>query len=91
MEHGEWIEDFRPGPWPEDFSQGLERLTELAGLSWEEFAERLGIDDYRVTEWRTGTIPTGGAVWHIMRLALSVPGGFKVMAPEAAEHSRDAE
>ena len=91
MEHGEWIEDFRPGPWPEDFSQGLERLTELAGLSWEEFAERLGIEDDRVTEWRTGTIPTGGAVWHIMRLALSVPGGFKVMVPEAAEHSRDAE
>ena len=44
-----------------------------------------------MTEWRTGTIPTGGEVWHIMRLALSVPCGFKVMVPEAAEYSRDAE
>ena len=91
MEHGKRIEDFRPGPWPEDFPQRLERLTQLAGLSWEEFAERLGIEDDRVTEWRNGTIPTGGEVCHIMRLALSVPGGFKAMTPEAAEHSRDAE
>ena len=91
MEHGKRIEDFRPAPWLEDFPQRLERLTQLAGLSREEFAERLGIEDGRVTEWRTGTIPTGGEVWHIMWLAMSVPGGFKVMVPVAAEHSRDAE
>ena len=41
-----------------------------------------------MTEWRTGTIPTGGEVWHIMRLALSVPGGFEVMLPEAAEGTK---
>ena len=91
MGHGKRIGDFRPAPWPEDFPQRLERLSQLAGLSWEEFAERLGIEDDRVTEWRNGTIPTGGEVWLIMRLALSVPGGFKAMTPEAAEHSRDAE
>ena len=39
MEHGKRIEDFRPAPWPEDFPQRLERLIQLAGLSWEEFAE----------------------------------------------------
>ena len=91
MEHGKRVEDFRPSPWPEDFPQRLERLSQLVGLSWEELAERLGIEDDRVTEWRTGTIPTGGEVWHIMRLALSVPGGFKVMVPEAADQSRDSE
>ena len=91
MEHGKRIEDFRPAAWPEDFPQRLERLNQLAGLSCKEFAERLGIKDDRVTEWRTGTIPTSGEVWHIMRLAMSVPGGFKVMVPEAAEHSRDAD
>ena len=85
MEHGKRIEDFRPAPWPEDFPRRLERLTQLAGLSWEEFAERLGIDDDRVTEWRNGTIPTGGEVCHIMRLALSVPGGIDVMLPETSE------
>ena len=91
MEHGKRIEDFRPAPRPEDFPQRLERLAQLAGLSWEEFAERLGIEDDCVTEWRNGTIPTGGEVWLIVRLALSVTGGFKVMVPEAAEHCWDAE
>ena len=68
-----------------DFGQRLERFTELAGLSWEEFAERLGAEYDRVMEWPNGTIPTGGEVWHIMRLAWSVPGGIEVMLPEAAE------
>ena len=36
-------------------------------------------------EWRNGATPTGGEVWHIMRLAWSVPGGIKTMLPEAAE------
>ncbi len=31
-----------PELFPEDFGQRLERFTELAGLSWEEFAECLG-------------------------------------------------
>ena len=35
-----------------------------------------------MTEWRTGTIPTGGEVWHIMRLPLSIPGGMEVTLPE---------
>ena len=33
MGHGNRIEGFRPGPWPEDFPRRLERLTQLAGLS----------------------------------------------------------
>ena len=70
---------------PEDFGQRLERFTELAGLSWEEFAERLGVELDRVMEWHNGTIPTGGEVWHIMRLAWSVPGGIEIMLPESAE------
>ena len=67
---------------PKDFGERLARLVELAGLSWEEFAERLGVEGERVTEWRGGGVPTGGEVWHIMRLALSVPGGAEVMLPQ---------
>ena len=48
----------------------------------------VGIDENRVIEWRKGAIPTGGKVWHIMRLAWSVPGGIEVMLPETAEHYR---
>ena len=77
-----------PELFPKDFGERLERPTELAGLSWEEFADHLGIDEDRVIEWRKGTIPTGGEVWHIMRLAWSIPGGIEVMIPEIAENYR---
>ena len=73
-----------PDLFPKDFGERLARLVELAGLSWEEFAERLGVGCDRVTEWRRGEVPTGGEVWHIMRLALSVPGGTEVMLPQNA-------
>ena len=73
-----------PELFPEDFGQRLGRFIELAGLSWEEFAECLGVEYDRVMESREGTIPTGGEVWHIMRLAWSVPGGIEIMLPEAA-------
>ena len=75
-------EGYHPELLPADFVERLERLLELAGLSWEDFAERLGVEHDRVMEWRAGTIPTGGEVWHIMRLALSVPGGMYVMLSE---------
>ena len=64
---------------PKNFGERLARLVELSGLSWEEFAERLGVACDRVTEWRGGEVPTGGEVWHIMRLAVSVPGGTELM------------
>ena len=51
-----------PELFPEDFGQRLERFIEFAGLSWEEFAERLGAELDRVMEWRKGAIPTGGEV-----------------------------
>ena len=78
------IEGSNPQLFPKDFGDRLERLIELAGLSWEEFAERLGVECDRVMEWRGGEVPTGGEVWHIMRLASSVPGGMDVMLPENA-------
>ena len=77
-------EDRHEELFPKDFGDRLERLVELGGLSWEEFARVLGVGLDRVTEWRKWTIPTGGEVWQIMSLARSVPGGFEIMLPEAA-------
>ena len=88
MTRGDGIEGSYPEHFPKDFGDRLERLAELAGLSWDEFADRLGIDEDRVIEWRKGTIPTGGEVWHIMRLAWSIPGGIEVMIPQIAENRR---
>ena len=84
-------EDSHSDPFPEDFGERLERLIVLAGISTEEFAERLGIDVDRVMEWREGAVPTGGEVWHIMRVAWTVPGGIEVMLPESAGNCRRSE
>ena len=35
---------------PEDFGERQKRLTEVAGLSWEEFAEHLCVESDRMTE-----------------------------------------
>ena len=82
MDGREREEGSSPELFPEDFGERLERLIELAGLSREEFAERLGIGHDRVVEWFNGAILTGGEVWHVARLAWSVPGGLEVILPE---------
>ena len=77
-------EDCCSPPFPEDFGERLERLIELAGLSREEFAQRLGIDYDRVAEWFEGAELTGGEVWHVARLAYSIPGGMAIIISETA-------
>ena len=57
---------------------------ELVGLSWEEFARILGVGLDCVTEWREGTISTGGELWRVMTLARSVPAGLEIMLPEVS-------
>ena len=84
MARHEGTERSYPEYFPQDFGERLERLVELAGLSWEEFARRLGVELDRVRAWREGDVPTGGEVWHIMRLAFSIPGGMDVMLPRDA-------
>ena len=39
------MRDYRPPPWPEDFPQRLERLKEMAGISWKRMAEFIGVTD----------------------------------------------
>ncbi len=80
-------EDTYPELFPKDYGERLQQFVDLAGLSWEEFVQRLGVRDERVAEWREGAIPTGGEVWHIMRLASSIPGGVDVMLAETVEGS----
>ena len=91
MEASKQIEDSYPELFPKDFGERLERLRELAELSWEEFAERLSADDDRVMEWRKGSVPLrGGGVAHH---ASGIDGsrGVEVMLTEATEDYRRAE
>ena len=83
--------DSYPELLPKDFGERLEQLRELVGLSWEEFAERIGIDYGRAMEWRKGSVPTGGEVWHIIHLASKVPGGSELMLTEETEDYQKAE
>ena len=69
----------RPPPFPEDFGERLERLKELSGLSWGEFAERLSVTQRGLAKWRNGGTPSGAYFWAILKLARDIPGGFDLM------------
>ena len=69
----------RPPPFPEDFGKRLERLKELSGLSWGEFAERLSVTQRGLAKWRNGGPPSGAYFWAIIDLAREVPGGYDLI------------
>ena len=71
--------DYRPQPFPEDFGGRLERLKEMTGLSWQEFAELLGVTQRGLLKWRRGGPPSGAYLWAILDLASGVAGGFELM------------
>ena len=91
MDMQESMAGFRLQPFPRDFPERLEGLKQLAGLSWKEFAARLGVKPGRVKGWRRGVQPRGGALWAIMRLAWMVPGGMETILPEADGSTRGTE
>ena len=69
----------RPPPFPEDFGERLEDLKGLSGLSWGEFAERLGVTQRGLSKWRRGGPPSGAYLWAIIELARDIPGGFDLI------------
>ena len=71
--------DLRPPPFPEDFGERLEGLKDLSGLSWGEFAERLGVTQRGLAKWRRGGPPSGAYLWAIIELARELPGGYDLM------------
>ena len=85
MNKKEQDEDCCSPPFPEDFAERLERLIELAGLSWEEFAQRLGIDYDRVAQWFEGAELTGGEVWHVARWRGRSPAAWRSLFRVRAE------
>lgn len=69
----------RPPSFPEDFGERLERLKELSGLSWGEFAQRLGVSQRGLAKWRNGGSPSGAYFWAIIKLAREVPDGYDLI------------
>ena len=78
MERNRSLERSVP-PFPEDFGRRLERLKELSGLSWKEFAGTLGATDRGVLKWRRGGPPSGAYLWAILKLARDLSGGYDLM------------
>ena len=60
--------DLRPPPFPEDFGERLEGLKEMVGVSWGEFAERVGVTERGMLKWRRGGPPSGAYLWSIIEL-----------------------
>ena len=46
------IAPYQSGALPKDFPERLERLREASGLTWNAFADAIGIDKKRVHRWR---------------------------------------
>ena len=69
----------RPPPFPQDFGERLERLKDLTGLSWGEFAEQLGATRRGLAKWRNGGPPSGRYLWAIIDMAHKVQGGFDLI------------
>ena len=54
---------------PQDFAQRLERFKEEAGLTWYGLARCLGVNPYRLREWRRGTVPDSTNLFTLLTLA----------------------
>ena len=77
---------------PKDFPQHLELFKEKAGMSWRELAMRVGVRYGRLMSWRRGTVPKGGALLSLFRVASTMPGGLETLVPDAAwpKHPEDS-
>ena len=67
------------GDLPEDFAERLDRLKQSSGLTWDEFAEVLGVERKQALRWRRGTQPCGGAFHSLVNLAPWIPGGLDIL------------
>ncbi len=67
---------------PEDFSERLNVLKEITGLSWDGMAVCMGVDSRQLLRWRQGGWPNGGAMLALVRLAIRVPGGLGELLDE---------
>ena len=75
------------GVLPGDFVERLERLKEASGLTWNGFADAVGVDKKQLHRWRLGTEPCGGAMHALFRLAPWIPGGLDLLMGDGFQAS----
>ena len=67
---------------PDDFTERLALLKNASGLTWQKFAEALGVEIKQVLRWLQGTEPSGGAYHCLVRFATWVPSGLDILMGE---------
>ena len=84
---------FAPGEaqLPSDFGERLTVIKRRAGLTWEEMAEALGVDDRQLLRWRRGSCPSGGSMLSLFRLAAQLPGGLNELLGDDPSAARRKE
>ena len=76
----------RPPPFPEDFGERLEGLKEMVGVSWGEFAERLGVTQRGLAKWRRGGPPSGA---YLLGHHRAGPRASRRLRPDHVRRRRD--
>ena len=61
---------------PDNFSIRLVRIKEATGLTWNQFGEKVGVNPRQMLRWRNGAKPSGGAMYSLMRVAMTLPNGY---------------
>ena len=85
--------EFAPGEaqLPGDFGERLTALKERGGLTWEQMAEALGVDNRQLLRWRRGACPSGRSMLSLIRLAAQIPGGLSALLGEELSATRPDE
>ena len=67
---------------PRDFPDRLGRFKKETGLTWNALARRLGVNPYRLREWRRGTVPDSTNLFILLTLAEKLGLRGILMCPE---------
>ena len=80
------IAPYQSGVLPGDFPERLERLREASGLTWNAFADAIGVDKKRVHRWRRRrkddrkpVKPDSGGFYALVKIAALIPGGLDIL------------
>ena len=76
------VAPYLSGALPGDFPQRLERLRKASGLTWNAFADAIGIDKKRVHRWHDKNKPVkpdGNGFYVLVEIAALIPGGLDIL------------
>ena len=66
----------------QDFPDRLERFEEQTGLTWNSLPRRLGVNPYRLSEWRRRVVPDFTHLFILLTLAERLGHRGILMCPE---------